>query len=143
MSLEWRRATQEDVPSLARWNKQLIEDEGSRNPMTLAQLETRMLGWMQGSEWEIWRLERGGEGVGYAVLRVVAQDLEICLRQLFIAREHRSQGLGKVALELLRSNFLNARWTLEVLETNPRARKFYDFLSFTAYVTILEWKEVL
>lgn len=140
MTLEWRRASVADVSALARWNRQLIEDEGSRNPMTEAQLQTRMMGWMQGGEWGIWLLERGDERVGYTVLRVAVEDSEIYLRQLFIAREHRSQGVGKVALERLRSQFPDTRWTLEVLETNPRARKFYESLGFTAYSTKLEWR---
>jgi len=142
MKLKWRRAGVEDVSRLAHWNKQLIEDEGSRNPMTPAQLETRMMGWMQGNDWDIWMLERGGESVGYAVLRVAVEDSEIFLRQFFIAREYRSQGVGKVALEQLRSHFTVARWTLEVLETNPRARKFYESLGFTAYASKLEWVNI-
>ena len=83
--LEWRRADAEDLPRLARWNKQLIEDESSHNPMTEAQLEARMMGWMQAGEWEIWLLERGDERVSYTVLRIAVQDLEIYLRQFFIA----------------------------------------------------------
>lgn len=39
-----RKATIDDLKLLSQMNKELIEDEGSRNPMTLVQLEDRFLG---------------------------------------------------------------------------------------------------
>ena len=49
--MEYRVATLNDVPTLARMNQQLIRDEKSRNPMTLVELEQRMAGWLS-AEWE-------------------------------------------------------------------------------------------
>jgi hypothetical protein len=47
-----RKATDEDLKLISQMNKELIEDEGSRNPMTLAELEDRIIGWLS-SDWEI------------------------------------------------------------------------------------------
>ncbi len=47
MDLTLRRATEDDLDDLAVMNKQLIEDEGSRNPMNREQLADRMKGWLR------------------------------------------------------------------------------------------------
>lgn len=49
-ALSCRQAITEDVPLLARMNQQLIEDEASRNPMSLSELENRMSNWLE-SDW--------------------------------------------------------------------------------------------
>jgi len=46
MSLAVRVAGSDDVRLLAQMNKRLIEDEGSRNPMSTPELEQRMRGWL-------------------------------------------------------------------------------------------------
>ena len=46
MSLVVRPANEADLLLLAQMNKRLIEDEGSRNPMSLDQLADRMRGWL-------------------------------------------------------------------------------------------------
>lgn len=43
-----RFATADDLDLLARWNQQLIRDEGQRNRMTLVQLRQRMGDWLSG-----------------------------------------------------------------------------------------------
>lgn len=44
--MNYRFATDADIPLLARWNHALIRDEGHRNAMTIPELETRMQGWL-------------------------------------------------------------------------------------------------
>jgi len=46
--MDFRIATQNDIPPLAKMNGQLIEDEGHRNPMSLDELEQRMAGRLDG-----------------------------------------------------------------------------------------------
>jgi len=41
-----RDASAADTPLLAQLNRQLIEDEGAANPMSLAELEARMREWL-------------------------------------------------------------------------------------------------
>ena len=148
MKLEWKGARNEQVSLLTHWNQQLIKDEGSRNPMTPAELEGRMLGWVQDTAWQVRVLEWGETVVGYAVLHLQADNLEpartkVYLCHYFLVPERRSQGIGRTALKLLMKQFPCTRWVLDVLATNPRAAQFYESLGFTAYATILEWKEVL
>ena len=50
MPLSLRIALEADRPALAQMNKRLIDDEGSRNPMSLDQLRQRMAGWPRGEE---------------------------------------------------------------------------------------------
>ena len=52
--MEHYQATTADLPLLAKLNKQLIEDEGHRNPMTVAELETRMRNWLESGIYEAW-----------------------------------------------------------------------------------------
>lgn len=47
MTLSLRSATEADVEMLAKMNKQLIEDEGHRNPMTISELAARIREWLQ------------------------------------------------------------------------------------------------
>lgn len=52
MTLIIRSANQSDLPSLTQMNKKLIEDEGSRNPMSMNELQERMRNWILGN-WNV------------------------------------------------------------------------------------------
>src|SRR5258708_34630083 len=80
-----------DCPMLAELNHQLIRDEGHRNPMTVPQLEQRMRDFLTG-EYRGIIFEDRGEIVAYALFR--EQPEEVYLRQLFVVRKRRGQGIG-------------------------------------------------
>jgi hypothetical protein len=61
--MEYRRADAGDVPALAEMNARLIRDEGHRNPMTVAELTTRLAGWLAG-EYEAVLFEEAGAAIG-------------------------------------------------------------------------------
>src|SRR6266516_2772611 len=109
-----RPATLDDCALLARLNHELIRDEGHRNPMTVPELEQRIRGWISG-EYRAIIYEDGGEIVAYALFR--EQPEEIYLRQLFVVRHRRSQGIGRWAVDLLRSDVWpgSKRLTVDVL----------------------------
>lgn len=46
--MRYHLANDADLPLLAEWNRQLIQDEGHRNPMTVAELQARIQGWLAG-----------------------------------------------------------------------------------------------
>src|SRR6185503_3128358 len=98
--MTFRRATQDDCALLADLNHQLIRDEGHRNRMTVPELEQRMKGWLA-SEYAAVLFEDGKELVAYALYREHPED--IYLRQLFVVRSRRRQGIGRQAFEILRS----------------------------------------
>ena len=63
--MQYRLASTEDGPTLAVLNAQLIQDEGHRNSMTVAQLEDRMWGWLTQAHIQalLWRGSPRGRGV--------------------------------------------------------------------------------
>lgn len=132
-----RRATLNDCALLAELNHQLIRDEGHRNPMTVAELEQRMHGWLA-SEYTALIFEDGAEVVAYALYR--EQPEEIYLRQLFVVRNRRRQGIGRRAVEILRSKIWPAskRLTVEVLVNNAAAVTFWRAIGYKDYALTLE-----
>src|SRR2546423_1464875 len=135
--MTFRAATLDDCAKLAELNHQLIHDEGHRNPMTVPELEQRMRAWLS-SEYRAIIYEDGGEVVAYALFREQAD--EIYLRQLFVVRHRRSQGIGRRAVELLRSQIWpkHKRLTVEVLVANKRAVKFWRSVGYRDYALSLE-----
>jgi GNAT superfamily N-acetyltransferase len=135
--MTFRTATPGDSPRLAELNHQLIRDEGHRNPMTLPELEHRMRTWLSG-EYRAVIYEDGGEIVAYALFR--EQPEEIYLRQLFVVRHRRSQGIGRRVVEILRSQVWpkTKRLTVEVLVANERAVKFWRSVGYADYALSLE-----
>lgn len=138
-----RAANHIDLPLLARMNHQLIEDEASRNHMTLAELEARMLGFLEAG-WQVVLIENDAEIVGYALFQSRPDEYEpdrseVYVRQFFIDREHRMQGIGRRAYQALVADWFPADATivLDVLEANSAARRFWESLGLKAYCTTL------
>jgi predicted acetyltransferase len=135
--MNFRRATASDCALLAELNHQLIRDEGHRNKTTVPELEQRMKGWLA-SEYNAVIFEKVGEVVAYALYR--EQPEEIYLRQLFVARNRRRQGIGKEAVKILRSKIWppNKRLTVEVLVKNEVAVAFWRAVGYQDYCLTLE-----
>jgi ribosomal protein S18 acetylase RimI-like enzyme len=132
-----RFATLKDAPLLAELNHQLIRDEGHRNRMTVPELEGRMRGWLA-SEYRAVLFEDFGEVAAYALYREEPQ--EIYLRQLFVVRHRRRQGIGRRAVSLLRSEIWprHKRLTLDVLVSNIAGLAFWRAVGFRDYCLTLE-----
>lgn len=135
--MTFRAATLDDCSRLAELNYQLIRDEGHRNPMTVPELEQRMRGWLTG-EYRAVIYEDAGEVVAYALFR--EQEREIYLRQLFVVRHRRSQGLGRRVVAILRSQIWpkSKRLTVDVLTANKRAVSFWRSVGYADYSLSLE-----
>ena len=135
--MTFRPATLEDCALLAGLNHQLIQDERHRNRMTASELEQRMKGWL-GGEYRAVIYEDGGEVVAYALFRELPE--EIYLRQLFVVRKRRRQGVGRRAVEILRSHVWpqNKRLTVDVLVTNESAIAFWRSVGYADYCLTLE-----
>lgn len=135
--MTFRHAKIDDCPRLADLNHQLIQDEGHRNPMTVPELEQRMRGWLAG-EYRAVIYEENGEIVAYALYS--EQPEEIYLRQLFVVRHHRRQGIGRQAVEILRSQVWpkTKRLTVNVLTANQPGVAFWRKVGYTEYCLTLE-----
>ncbi|PSH62234.1 GNAT family N-acetyltransferase [Phyllobacterium sophorae] len=144
-TIEIRRATAEDFDKLAMLNRELIEDEKHRNPMTVPELKERFLRFVNCENWTVDLFIQNGEIVGFATHRFEPDNAEpsgqrIYLRQFYISRQHRRSGNGRSALELLIQSRFNdkERIVLEVVETNPGGKAFWSRTGFDPYSTIME-----
>ena len=135
--MNYRHATLDDAVLLAELNHQLIRDEGHRNQMTVPELEQRMRGWLA-SEYAAVIFENKGETVAYALYR--EQPSEIYLRQLFVLRHLRRKGIGREAVETLRTKIWpgGKRLTVEVLVQNTGAVDFWRAVGYKDYCLTLE-----
>lgn len=139
MNLEYRVATQKDVPLLAEMNQALIRDEGHRNKMTLSELQKRMSSWLQG-EYTAVIFSKELETAGYTLYR---KDPDwIYLRQLFVKAEMRRKGIGREAILWLKKNAWKDTQTIriEVLVGNPTGISFWKALGFKDYCITMEMK---
>jgi GNAT superfamily N-acetyltransferase len=135
--MDYRIAEDKDLDLLAEWNHQLIRDEGHRNPMTVPELKERMKNWLLGEYTAIIFYE-GTEPAAYTLFREQAD--EIYLRQFFVKRGRRRQGIGKEAIEILMRQIWNhsKRLTVEVLCHNHEGIAFWKAVGYKEYCLTLE-----
>jgi predicted acetyltransferase len=115
----------------------LIRDEGHRNRMTVPELEQRMKDWLA-KEYTAILFEVDDSVIAYALYR--EQPEEIYLRQLFVIRLQRRKGIGRQAMDILRSKIWpkNKRLTVEVLVQDEVAVTFWRTMGFQDYCLALE-----
>ena len=125
-------------------NKRLIEDEGSRKPMSVDELRQRMNGWLRG-DWTVDLLLEEGAIVGYVVYQLRQDEYDqdktvVYVRQFYIERDQRNRGLGSAAFKALAQSRFPAECTivLEVLATNPRSYSFWRKVGFQPYCTTMK-----
>lgn len=138
-----------DAALLARMNKELIEDEGSENPMTLTELEARMRDFLAG-DYVADLLMAGEKVVGYALYRFVepnsSHDVhEVYLRQYMIVRNARGCGFGLQGIELLMATRFHdvAKIKLDVLSVNGPGWRFWEKAGFLPYSVQMQRKPII
>lgn len=140
--MQYRFATLGDVPILAAMNKQLTEDERHRNMFKSEQwFQDRMIQFLNGDYTAV--LFEKEVIVAYALYRNHPEHKDtIYLRQIFVSREYRRQGIGKEAMKILNNKIWpkEKRLTVEVLCHNKIARKFYQSVGYKEYCLELEIK---
>lgn len=124
-----RHATQEDIPLLAEFNRQLQEDERAPDLMSSTDLIARLTDWLR-ADYEAVLFELSEEPIAYALYRPTEEGLYI--RQFYVLRSHRRQGLGRNAIALFRDQIIEADQTLhlEAYVHNDRAIAFWQALGF-------------
>lgn len=138
-----RHATLDDVAILADMNQQLIIDESSPNPMNLEELKSRMVKWLS-SDRDAIIVERGDDIIGYMMFWRMDDEFypykdSIYIRQFFILPSFRRRGIGQVAFDRIIEQFIDkdVALTLDVLETNPEGKAFWEKLGFVEYHTTM------
>ena len=134
--MEYRFATVNDVPILSRMNRQLVEDEQHRNRFKSdSWFEERMCNFLTGGYKAI-LFEIEGKVVAYALYTDHPDHSDtIYLRQIFVVRPHRRQGIGREAMRILNEEIWprDKRLTVEVLVSNEVAQAFYKAVGFREY----------
>lgn len=135
--MDFRLATPDDAPTLARMNQSLIQDEGHRNAMSLDELVERMRRWLE-AEYQAVMFYDEQQLVGYVLFKVEPEW--VYLRQFFIRRDRRRQGVGRAAIEWLSNNVWTdrSRLRLDVLVNNSVGIEFWKALGFTEYCLTME-----
>jgi GNAT superfamily N-acetyltransferase len=135
--MTYRIATSVDAHLLAPMNFQLIRDEGHRNPMSVAELETRMQGWLAG-EYEAVLFEDDQGAAGYSLFK--REPDWIYLRQFFVQPNRRRHGIGRAAMTWLLENVWKdaPRIRLEVLVGNSQGIEFWRSMGFGDYCMTME-----
>ncbi len=135
--MQFRPAAETDCALLARLNHQLIQDEDHPNPMTVPELEERMRQWLAG-DYRAVIFEAEGEVIAYALYQ--ENETDIYLRQFFVVRHRRREGLGRQAMHILFDNIWpkNKRLTVEVLSHNRPAVQFWKSVGYEEHSLSLE-----
>lgn len=141
--MRYKLATLDDIPILVTMNRQLAEDEQHRNRFKPDEwFEARMESFLNG-EYEATIFEQDGNVLAYALYRNHPEHSDtIYLRQIFVDRSYRRQGVGHEAIEILMKEVWprEKRLTVEVLSGNEAAYSFYRSVGFEEYCLELEVK---
>ena len=125
---------------IARWNRQLQEDEGAPI-MSVEHIEARLRNWLQGPYACI--IFSMDSDVGYAIYRISDDEAEgrgVYLRQFFIARTFRRKGYGRIAFNLITDGlFRGQRIVVEALESNPGGIAFWQSVGMLPYCRKFEY----
>lgn len=105
--------------------------------MTVSELELRMRDWLVGEYAAVLFVERDIV-VAYALFTETEE--QIYLRQLFVVRDQRRHGIGRAAVQILRTEIWPAskRLIVEVLVQNNAAVQFWRAVGFRDYSLTLE-----
>ena len=126
----------ENSQKLAELNRQLIEDEGHRNPMSISELARRMKSWLS-TEYFCYGVVEGKEILAYCLYR--EENDYFYIRQLFTLRHLRRKGLATKLLNYLEPGVLSGKpIRIEVLVNNDGAKAFYLSRGFKMYCYTLE-----
>jgi ribosomal protein S18 acetylase RimI-like enzyme len=141
--MKYRFATLPDISILAGMNLRLTEDENHRNRYKSDQwFKDRMKQFIEG-DYKAVLFEKEGKVVAYALYRNHPDHADtIYLRQIFIERDSRRQGIGREVMNILMTEIWpkEKRLTVEVLSHNEIARKFFQAIGYKEYCLELEIK---
>lgn len=133
------KAKPDDSSKLAQMNYCLIRDEGHRNHMNRTQLTRRMRIWLKG-DYHACLFNEHGKIIGYCLYR--KENDFTYIRQFYIERDFRKQGLGRKAFDQLRKVIWKkaSNLRLDVLVGNKSGIGFWKSMGFKDYCLTMERK---
>jgi|HubBroStandDraft_6_1064221.scaffolds.fasta_scaffold33547_2 predicted acetyltransferase len=132
-----RFASSTDTQILGELNHQLICDEGHRNRMSIPELVTRIEKWLA-SGYRASIFEDDSGVLAYALYR--EEEDHLYLRQFFVQRHQRRNGVGRQCIQTLVTEFWpqDKRITVNVLCRNHAGTAFWRSVGFSDYCLTLE-----
>jgi predicted acetyltransferase len=112
-------------------------DSKHRNPMNLSQLSRRMRRWLR-SGYRAYFFKEDDRVIGYCVF--IKEKEYLYIRQFYIERTARRQGLGRKAFQWLRRHIWKKehRFRMDVLVGNKVAIGFWKSVGFKDYCLTME-----
>lgn len=145
-----RVAEEGDLATICRLNQKLKDDEGSKTRLPWDDLVARLRGWLNNDGYQAVLFEQGQVSLAYLIFRreadpCVLEGEMIYIRQFYVDREMRLQGIGRAAIDMWRSEYVPSGMSVEmdVLETNPGGRAFWEAVGFKARMTRLRMEHVI
>jgi GNAT superfamily N-acetyltransferase len=106
-----------------------------------------MTGFLKG-DWLAAIISVDGEEVGYILYKDGRDDYfpdqaTVYIRQFFISRNKHGNGLGETSFNIIAEKYFPAGsdLSLEVLESNPHGRRFWEKIGFQTYCTTMKRKD--
>lgn len=137
--IQIRRASHNDAHQLAQWSYALAQEEGIRTTLTARQHEAQLGEWIASAQCVVHVIERGHAAVGFVIWGSHGPR-EVFVREFFVARDARRQGIGRAAVSLMRSNVWprEARVSLRVLIGSAAYLSFWRACGFSDFSITLE-----
>ena len=130
-------ASDKDCVELAFFNKQLNDDGGCNNDMSVQELEKRMHKFLI-SGYKAIIFESDGVHIGYTLIEI--SRTPVFIRHFFIIGEYRRQGYGTAAFKKIIC-YLNAdELELSVLVSNNIGYKFWQNCGLMPYEVLMRYK---
>lgn len=128
--MELQKAVIEDCDELVEMNNQLVIDEQYDVVLSPEKMIERMKDFIQGSVYDCYLMIHDSVHCGYCLLDRTKTPL--CLRHLFVKKEHRRKGYGKTAIHILLEMYKTDSLDIEIMAWNTNAIKFYESIGFTS-----------
>lgn len=133
----WRRCSVADAGLLAELNAQLSEDEGASVGTPAAYVD-RLRTWLEQGRYEAALAGDSAGPVAYVVWRHDPDYDDVYVRQFFVVRGRRGQGLGRRLFEsAIAQLWPDQALRLDVYDSNPSGGAFWEAMGFTAYSRLM------
>jgi GNAT superfamily N-acetyltransferase len=135
----YRYATLDDCNLIARLNRALIDEGADIGPTDLEALRARVhTAIVSGKQRIVLFEDEDDRPLAYALFE--ERPDEIYLSQFLVVRRARHHGIGRKAIELLRTAIWQPgkRLTLDVLSHNRAGHRFWRALGYRDYAVMLE-----
>jgi ribosomal protein S18 acetylase RimI-like enzyme len=121
-------ATVNEIDILTEMNIQLRIDEEMDNTMSEKTVYNRMKEFLISNDYDVFIIVVDKADVGYVLVESTSTPLY--LRQLFIKKEFRQNGYGRLTLSAILEFYSVDQIDLEVMSWNQSAIKFYENFGF-------------